>query len=136
MENWVYYGVFFSTDTKRFLIERAKDIVDIPKDWKVYGDHMTIIFNDGTEEKNNQAKVLDNVLGWKQNLRIVSIGISEEAIAFGISNYKTQNEHSHITIAVAPGSKPVKSNEIKNWTPILGFYVTGKIGKISKKEII
>ncbi len=30
MENWIYYGVFFSTDTKRFLIEIAKDIVNIP----------------------------------------------------------------------------------------------------------
>lgn len=134
MNDWIYYGVFFSTDTKRFLIDRAKDIVDIPEDWKLYGDHMTIIFNDGVEEKNIQAKALDNVLGWKQQLRITSIGISEEAIAFAVGNYATQNKQSHITIAVAPGSKPVKSNEIKNWTPIIGFYVTGKLGKISKKK--
>ena len=134
MNDWIYYGVFFSTDTKRFLIDRAKDIVDIPEDWKLYGDHMTIIFNDGIEEKNIQAKALDNVLGRKQQLRITSIGISEEAIAFAVGNYATQNKQSHITIAVAPGSKPVKSNEIKNWTPIIGFYVTGKLGKISKKK--
>lgn len=134
MENWIYYGVFFSQQMKDFLIERAKDIVDIPEDWKLYGDHMTIIFNDGVEEKNIQAKALDNVLGWKQQLRITSIGISEEAIAFAVGNYATQNKQSHITIAVAPGSKPVKSNEIKNWTPIIGFYVTGKLGKISKKK--
>lgn len=134
MENWIYYGVFFSTDTKRFLIERAKDIVDIPEDWKLYCDHMTIIFNDGNEKKEEHAKALDEVLGTYQQLRIVSIGISEEAIAFAVGNYATQNEHSHITIAVAPGSKPVKSNEIKNWTPIIGFYVTGKIGKISKNK--
>lgn len=133
-ENWVYYGVFFSQQMKYFLIERAKDIVDIPEDWKLYGDHMTIIFNDGIEEKAEHANALDDVLGKYQQLRISSIGISEDAIAFGVSNYKTQNEHSHITIAVAPGSKPVKSNEIKNWTPIIGFYVTGKLGKISKKK--
>lgn len=134
MENWVYYGVFFSQQMKYFLIERAKDIVDIPEDWKLYGDHMTIIFNDGNEKKAEHVNALDDVLGKFQQLRISSIGISEDAIAFGVSNYKTQNEHSHITIAVAPGSKPVKSNEIKNWTPIIGFYVTGKIGKISKKK--
>lgn len=133
-KTWIYYGVFFSTDTKRFLIERAKDIVDIPENWKLYGDHMTIIFNDGNEEKNKQAIALDDVLGWEQQLMITSIGISDEAIAFGVSNYNTQNEHSHITIAVAPGSKPVKSNEIKEWSYILGFYVTGKLGKISKKK--
>lgn len=134
MKDWIYYGVFFSTDTKRFLIERAKEIVDIPEDWKLYGDHMTIIFNDGNEKKAEHANALDDVLGTYKQLRITSIGISEEAIAFGVSNYKTQNEHSHITIAIAPGSKPVKSNEIKNWTPIIGFYVTGKLGKISKKK--
>ena len=132
--DWIYYGVFFNQVTKDFLIERAKEIVDIPKDWKLYGDHMTIIFNDRNEKKVEHANALDGVLGTYQQLRITSIGISEEAIAFGVSNYKTQNEHSHITIAVAPGSKPVKSNEIKNWTPIIGFYATGKIGKISKKK--
>ena len=70
----------------------------------------------------------------EQQLRITSIGISDEAIAFGVNNYKTQNEHSHITIAVAPGSKPVKSNKIKEWLPIDGFYVTGTIDRITKKK--
>lgn len=134
MKDWIYYGVFFSTETKRFLIERARDIVDIPEDWKLYGDHMTIVYNDGTEGKEEKANALDKYLGKYQQLRITSIGISDEAIAFAVGNYATQNEHSHITIAVAPGSKPVKSNEIKEWTPILGFYVTGKIGKITKTK--
>lgn len=134
MKDWVYYGVFFSQQMKNFLIDRAKDIVDIPEDWKLYGDHMTIVYNDGIEGKEEKANALDKYLGKYQQLRITSIGISDEAIAFAVGNYATQNEHSHITIAVAPGSKPVKSNEIKEWTPILGFYVTGKIGKIAKKK--
>lgn len=134
MKDWIYYGVFFSQQTKNFLIERAKDIVDIPDDWKLYGDHMTIVYNDGIEGKEEKANALDKYLGKYQQLRITSIGISDEAIAFAVGNYATQNEHSHITIAVAPGSKPVKSNEIKEWTPILGFYVTGKIGKITKRK--
>ncbi len=95
---------------------------------------MTIIFNDGNEKKAEYAKVLDEVLGTYQQIRITSIGLSEESIAFAVGNYATQNKQSHITIAVAPGSKHVKSNEIKNWTPIIRFYVTGKIGKISKKK--
>ena len=134
MKDWTYYGVFFSQQTKNFLIERAKDIVDIPEDWKLYGDHMTIVYNDGIEGKEEKANALDKYLGKYQQLRITSIGISDEAIAFAVGNYATQNEHSHITIAVAPGSKPVKSNEIKEWTPILGFYVKGKIGKITKRK--
>jgi len=110
-ENWVYYGIFFSQQTRQYLIQRAKELVDIPEDWKLYGDHMTIIFNDENEEKNKQAIALDKVLGWEEQLIITSIGISDKAIAFGVSNYKTQNEHSHITIAVAPCSKPVKSSQ-------------------------
>ena len=134
MNDWIYYGVFFSQQTKNFLIERARDIVDIPEDWKLYGDHMTIVYNDGIEGKEEKANELDKYLDKYQQLRITSIGISDEAIAFAVGNYATQNEHSHITIAVAPGSKPVKSNEIKEWTPILGFYVKGKIGKITKRK--
>ena len=134
MKDWVYYGVFFSQQMKNFLIDRAKDIVDIPEDWKLYGDHMTIVYNDGIEGKEEKANELDKYLGKYQQLRITSIGISDEAIAFAVGNYATQNKQSHITIAVAPGLKPVKSNEIKEWTPILGFYATGKIGKISKKK--
>lgn len=133
-KNWVYYGVFFGQTTKYFLIKKAKEIVDIPENWKLYADHMTIIFNDGDNEKEIVANGLDSVLGKSQQLCVSAIGISEEAIAFEVNNYKTQNKHSHITIATAPGSKPVKSNEIKNWYKIVSFYVTGKLCKISKKK--
>ena len=132
-KNWIYYGVFFSNTTREFLIRKAKELIDIQENWTLYGDHMTIVFNDGSERKQEVANALDNVLGYEQQLRITSIGISDEAIAFEVNNYETQNEHSHITIAVAHGSKPVKSNEIKTWLSVDGFYVTGKINKIVRK---
>lgn len=128
-KDWIYYGVFFSQQMKNFLIERAKDIVDIPEDWTLYADHMTIVYNSGLEINELIADGLESLLNEQLSLHISSIGVSDEAIAFGIDNYKTQNEHSHITIAVAPGSKPVKSNNITNWMPIEGFYVNGKFGK-------
>ena len=134
MNDWVYYGIFFSQQTKNYLIQKAKELVDIPEDWKLYGDHMTIVYNDGSKGNAEHSNALDEFLGKYQQLMISSIGISNEAIAFGVSNYKTQNKHSHITIAVAPGSTPVKSNEIKEWSYNLGFHVTGKLGKISKKK--
>lgn len=133
-EDWLYYGVFFSRGTKELLIKKANELTDIPNTWPLYADHMTIVYNDGSEEKNEHANKLYRMLGWEEELRITSIGVSDKAIAFGVSNYKTQNEHSHITIAVAPGSKPVKSNEIKEWLPIDSFYVTGAIGRITKKK--
>lgn len=132
-KNWIYYGVFFSNTTRDFLIRKAKELIDIQENWMLYADHMTIVFNDKSEGKELAANGLDILLGEYQQLHVNSIGISEEAIAFRVDNYKTQNEHSHITIAVAPGSKPVKSNEITDWFPIDGFYVTGRIDKIVRR---
>ena len=133
MNKWIYYGVFFKERTINFLISKAKELADIPENWTLYGHHMTIVFNDGSEAKQLVANGLDAILGFTQQLRVDTIGISDEAIAFGVSGYKTQNEHAHITIATAPGVKPVKSNEIVNWLPIDGFYVTGTINKFEKK---
>lgn len=129
-KKWLYYGVFFAEPTRKFLISKAKEFTEIPETWNIYADHMTIVFNDGSERKNEIATALDSVLGMYQQLCVTSIGISDEAIAFEVNNYNTQNEHSHITIATAPGSKPVKSNNIIEWFPIDGFYVAGKINKI------
>lgn len=132
-KRWIYYGIFFAQPMRHFLIEKAKEIVNIPDDWKLYADHMTIVYNDDDENKEKVANALDSVLGKYQQLCVTAIGISDEAIAFEVNNYKTQNEHSHITIATAPGSKPVKSNEIKKWYKIVGFYVTGTFNKIIAK---
>lgn len=128
-KKWKYYGVFFAEKTRNFLIKKAKELVDVSENWTLYADHMTIVYNDGSESNEIVANGLERFLNDTQQLRISSIGVSDEAIAFGIDNYKTQNVHSHITIAVAPGSKPVKSNNIKEWMPIDGFYVTGEIDK-------
>lgn len=126
---WNYYGVFFSDKVKELLIKKAKELTEIPDDWNLYADHLTIIYNDGDKAKQEHANGLNSVLGEYQSLMITSIGVSDEAIAFGVSNYKTQNEHSHITIATAPGVKPVRSNFIEKWMPIDTLYVTGTINK-------
>ena len=131
--SWRYYGVFFGEYFRKELINKAKELVDIPKDWILQDDHMTIIVNDGKGNKEEIANNLEEVLGERRQLRIKAIGVSDEAIAFEVSNYKTQNEHAHITIAVAPGSKPVKSNYITNWMPIDDFYVVGFISKVPGK---
>lgn len=132
-KNWIYYGIFFSQATKEQLIKKAKELTEIPDNWTLYADHMTIVFNDGTEGKELAANGLEIMLNEIVQLSVSSIGISEEAIAFGVDNYQTQNEHSHITIAVAPDSKPVRSNNITEWLPIDGFNVTGKINKIVRR---
>ena len=132
-KNWVYYGVFFAEKSREFLINKAKELVEIPENWTLYADHMTIVYNDGSEAKELVANGFEILLGNLQQLRIASIGVSDEAIAFGVADFTTQNKHSHITIAIAPGSKPVKSNNIQKWMPIDGFYITGKIDKVERR---
>ena len=128
--SWRYYGVFFGEPTKKFLISKAKEFIEIPETWNLYADHMTIIYNDGDSSKDEKAAALDLILGEHQPLMITSIGATNEAVAFVVSNYATQNEHAHITIATAPGIKPVRSNTIKKWMPINTFYVTGTLKKV------
>ena len=52
-KTWIYYGIFFSDKTKQAILEYAKYWIykkfnnDIPDDWKIYCDHVTLVFNDG-----------------------------------------------------------------------------------------
>ena len=133
---WIYYGIFFSVKTKRAILNYAKYWIykkfnnDIPDDWKIYCDHMTLVFNDGSIEAQEDADFYENFgLGQTEGLMITDIGISDKAIAFKVSWYgKIANRIPHITVAVAPDAKPVDSNDIENWYN-LGetFYVSGKI---------
>lgn len=128
MDNWIYYGVFFSESSQKTLLNLAKEYTGIPDDWKIFCHHMTIIYNDKSQEKQEMAEVLDNFLGNTQSMRIDSIGVSDRAIALGVADYTTQNEHSHITVATAPDAKPVESNNITNWYKLPeSFYISGKL---------
>lgn len=128
MKTWIYYGVFFSEKSQRALLNFAKRYIGIPDDWRVFCHHMTIIFNDKSEEKQEMAKALDNFIGHEQSLKITSIGVSDHAIALGVDDYVTQNKRAHITVAAAPGAKPVESNDIENWySTDEDFYISGKL---------
>ena len=128
MKNWIYYGVFFSETSQRALLNLAKEYEAIPDNWKIFCHHMTIVFNDKSQEKQELAEWLDNFLGNSQSLRIDSIGVSDRAIALGVADYVTQNKHSHITVATAPDAKPVESNNITNWYKLPeDFYISGKL---------
>lgn len=132
--DWLYYGIFFNQNTKEFLIGIANEFISVPNNWKLYGDHMTIVFNDGSDEKNDFANSIHEFVGQKQSLEVESIGVSDKAIAFGVSGFPSKNRQPHITIAVSPESKPVISNEIKEWKSIkYPFNVTGIVKKVCKK---
>jgi len=136
-KDWLYYGVFFSDNTKRAIYDYvskflSKNSYSISEDWKKYCSHMTLVFNHGTEEDQRLAQFYDMFLEDTVSLRSTSVGISERAIALGI-DYITANKHSHITIAIHPDAKPVESNDITEWIPTNGdFYITGTFKKITK----
>lgn len=143
-KSWLYYGIFFSDKTKKALLEYARKWMeyytcpsdhgfDFRQDWKIYCDHMTLVFNDGSEKAQEDANFYENVfpmLCSVVSLRITHIGYSDRAIALRV-DYQTSNKISHITVAVAPGAKPVESNNITNWYKTDGaFYVSGQVHKV------
>jgi predicted kinase len=83
----------------------------IPEGWDVIAHHMTINFGKGLPED------LKDDLGKMVQLRAVSVGLSDMAMAVGVEGYHSDNAKPHITIAVnrSEGGKPVMSNDISNW---------------------
>ena len=106
-----YYGVFFDNDWKQMLLTNYQYL--IPAEWIKYADHCTIVHRTN-KNWNTITKYLDNFLGKKVGMEVIGFGISENAVALEV-DFKTQNEHSHITLAVKPGHMPVESNMITNW---------------------
>lgn len=126
MNNWLFYGIFLDENPQEIILKKARELVHIPDNWKIYSHHLTLIYNDG---KNIDTSFLDKQLGKEVELQITSIGKSSVAIAFEV-DYKTSNKHSHITVACAPGIPPVKSNFITRWDNIKSFSVKGKINVV------
>ena len=123
MKNYDYYGVFLDDDDKDLLLYGA----NVPKDWRIYCDHCTLIHH--SCENQTIVPFLDAFLGTRVRFFIVAIGKSENAIAYKVS-LPSMNETAHITVAVAPGHKPVESNDIKNWDfrNIPDRWFTGTLG--------
>lgn len=115
-KDWIYYGLFLSDDSKELLIDTFKDA--IPDGWKLYCDHMTVIYNDHSEEAEWWGKSCSGKIGKKAVLFVSHIGISDKAIAVKVYGYPTHNKIPHITIAVSPNGKPVDSNGIVDWWPV------------------
>lgn len=113
--------------TSVLLDEKSRDTIitmfgyKIPDNWDVINHHMTITFGKGLPEH------LKDDLGSKVSLKIETIGMSDMAMALGVSGYYSDNKIPHITIAVNnEGGKPVMSNNIDNWIRLsLPFELTG-----------
>lgn len=135
MNDWIYMGIFLDDDSKDYL----KKYYSLPKDWKGYYDHMTIVFNDGTELSKIVKEINDKHIGKRCTIRVVAIGISEKAIAVKVElplGIVCANKIPHITLGVAPGCKPVDSNDITIWNKVSRdfAYLTGSV-EVVKKDV-
>lgn len=114
-KDWIYYGAFLDEAAKRNLLDFVKKYVGINENWRVYCDHMTIIYNDGSENAAEWANNIQGMVGNMTHLIVTHIGVSDRCIAVKVSGFASNNVNPHITVAVAPGAKPVESNDIANW---------------------
>ena len=123
MENkWIYFGIFLDKESKEKLTSLAFQVVD--NSWRIYCHHMTIAFNDGSEEAQELYNFYKDVFGEKFELIATHIGVSDDAVAVKvIYSPGTKTNFPHITLATPQGGKPVNSNYIKEWkklkTPIM-----------------
>ena len=135
-KNWIYFGIFIDENAKHLNeIAIEKQGMDIPFNWKTYNHHMTIAFNNGSEESQKLFDGYKQYFGKSFELTINGIGVSDDAIAVRVAyNNPIANKIPHITIATPQNGKPVNSNKITKWYDIEPYTITGKFGYISKNK--
>jgi hypothetical protein len=122
--NWIYFGIFLDKISR----ERLKMNFDIPEDWKWYGDHVTLCFNDNSLLSKVAAEINKGYVGAERSIKVTGIGISENAMALRVQlpvGVVCTNKVAHITIGAK--TKPVDSNAIEIWHDIDAFFVSGEI---------
>lgn len=133
--DWIYYGAFLEEPAKQNLLDYVRNYIGIDSSWKVYCDHMTIIYNDGSENAQQWAENIKGMVGNLTHLIVTHIGISERCVAVKVTGMSSNNANPHITVAVAPGAKPVESNQITNWYTVEdGIGLTAKINVVWKTK--
>lgn len=139
-KNWIYFGVFLDTVSKTNNLTALRDYnVVVPKDWKTFNHHMTIAFNNGSEEARSlynyyqiylEDSSMKNPIVY---LVVDGIGISDEAIALRVKwELPIANKTPHITIATPQNGKPVNSNKITKWFDIEPYQISGMLQVFSK----
>ena len=107
--------------------------VVIPDDWKLFNHHMTIVFNNGSQEAEDLYNEVKKNLGKKKHLIVTGIGVSDDAIAVRvIGDMPMANKIPHITIATPKNGKPVNSNYITKWIDIEPYTICGTIEQFAK----
>lgn len=85
-------------------------------------------------KKSQLSESVESDLEFQSQARRVvdEIGVSDKAIAVGVSGYLSRNDKQHITILFK--DKPVDSKDIKNWIKIKPFTLSGTVREFAKKK--
>jgi len=124
MEKWTYFGIFLNEVGKDFL----RKMFDIPENWKWYGDHVTLCFNDGSELSKIAAEINKGYVGVERYVKVTGIGISKNAVALRVqlpAGVVCTNKVAHITLGAK--IRPVDSNAITIWNDTEVFDLFGEV---------
>lgn len=128
--NFVYYGLFLTEDSKKLLLDILKDkdipskytlvANDITKHDKIYLDHCTILHTTQKEYNSNILEFCKLFEYLRHFIVITHIGMNDTNLAFRVNtlNVPCANEIPHITICTMNRGNPVNSNSITEWTKI------------------
>ena len=115
----ILYSAVILDESSRQRVLRAVKLmgVEIPEDWEVIVDHVTIAF---AQKIPAQFTKMNQYLGGKLSFSAVSVGVDDKVIAVGVEGVESLNEKPHITVAIdrKAGARPVDSNKITNWMPL------------------
>lgn len=113
-KEYEYYGVFLLNSEKERLLTMFWDILgeSYLDGWKIYADHCTLLHR--THKNQYIKKYLDMALKSPIRFKVIGFGVSENVVA-AMVDLPSENDVSHITLAVAPGHKPVEANDIEDW---------------------
>lgn len=121
--NWRYVAAFLSEDASQNLKDNFVHL--IPEGWKVFCHHATIVYNDRSLASRLHRLLVKRFYGMHGMLIADAIGVSDKAIAVRLIERKGKGAKGHrfhgngrtghVTVAVAPGGRPVDSNDITDW---------------------
>jgi hypothetical protein len=98
----------------------------IPNHFEVIAHHMTINMGELKPEMKDR-------IGEQVTLKVVSVGISDMALAVGVEGFPSKNAIPHVTVAInrKEGAKPFMSNKITNWQPVqFALDLTGVVTEV------
>lgn len=120
-----YAAVFLDDSSQRRLIAWWQERVGIPLLANLKAHHMTIKFDPSNEVLRGLP------IGEEGHLQVVGYAADERGQAVLIrSNVRSYNNHPHVTVAVAPGTEGIYSNDLLKGTVVYiqGPRLSGTIG--------